>query len=142
MLSIFQSSRIEEQESHIRNLILMANSDNNISKSEVEVIFNIGIEKGISQSKIKDILRDSTERELYIPESSHEKFEHVLDLVRVMLADGVIEDFEVKFCTDITVKFGFRKTIAALLILKMTKGLEDKLTQRAIEISCRDLFNR
>ena len=120
----------------------MANSDNNISKSEVEVIFNIGIEKGISQSKIKDILRDSTERELYIPESNHEKFEHVLDLVRVMLADGVIEDFEVKFCTDITVKFGFRKTIAALLILRMTKGLDTKLSQKEIEATCKDLLNR
>lgn len=141
MLSIFQSKKVQEQESHIRNLILMANSDNSISKSEVETIFQIGIEQGISQNKIKEILRDRTEREIYIPETPHEKFEHLNDLVRVMLADGVIEEHEMKFCTDIAVKFGFRKTIAALLVLRMTKGQKDGLTSNQIEGTCEELLH-
>lgn len=127
-----------QQESHLRNLILMANSDNSISKSEIEAIYEIGIKRGISRDRIKSILRDTKEIELFIPDNGHDKFEQIYDLVIVMLADGVIEDYEMNFCTNIANKFGFRKTISALIVIRITQGIKEKLSKKQIKELCKD----
>jgi uncharacterized tellurite resistance protein B-like protein len=140
MLSIFSRGKSRQQESHIRNLLLMANSDNNISKSEIQVIYDIGIEKGLNTEEIKDIIRDDSEKKLITPENVEDKFEQLYDLVLVMLADGIIEEDEIEFCTNVAEKFGFRKTIAALLIIYITEYRQKGLEKYAIYTLCRDLL--
>ncbi len=132
----FLKSKEEKNESHLRNLILMAKSDNDIDKSELEVIFKVGQDRGFSNEEIKKFLVDTTERELYVPDNDKERFEQLYDLTQVMLADGIIEDDEMEFCTDFAGRLGFRKTIAWLLILMILEGLEKSVDKEWIYDRC------
>ena len=55
-------------ESHIRNLILMAKSDNYIDHRELDVIYTIGEEKGFSREEIEYFLIDDSQFELIQPQ--------------------------------------------------------------------------
>ena len=139
MFSIFKSS-VEKNESHLKNLILMAKSDNDMDKSEIEVIFKIGIERGMDEEKIKEYLSSTQKGDLHIPDNDHDRFDQLYDLTQVMLADGVIEDDEMEFCTDFANKVGFRKTIAWLLILMILEGIEKGVDKEWIFDRCRMYF--
>ena len=56
MISIFGGNKEEQNEAHLKNLILMARSDNDIDKSEIEVIFKIGLDRGIAEHRVKELL--------------------------------------------------------------------------------------
>jgi tellurite resistance protein len=140
MISIFGTNKGEQNESHLKNLILMARSDNDIDKSEVEVIFKIGLERGIPESRVKELLSSKERNELVVPEHDSERFEQLYDLTMVMLADGIIEDDEMEFCTDFAGKLGFRKTISWLLILMILEGIEKGVDKDWIFDRCRMYF--
>ncbi len=141
MISIFRGNKEEQNESHLKNLILMARSDNDIDKSEVEVIFKIGLDRGITEERVKELLSSKVRSELVVPEHDHERFDQIYDLTMVMLADGIIEDDEMDFCTDFAGKLGFRKTISWLLILMVLEGIEKGVDKDWIFDRCRVYFN-
>ena len=140
MISIFGANKEEQNESHLKNLILMARSDNDIDKSEVEVIFKIGLDRGIGEARVKELLVSKDRIELVVPELDSERFEQLYDLTMVMLADGIIEDDEMEFCTDFAGKLGFRKTISWLLILMILEGIEKGVDKDWIFDRCRMHF--
>ena len=114
---------------HIKNLVLLANADGNLSADEVRVIMKIGLERGMSQEDVRNVIRDTDEQRLNIPKSETEKLEQLYDLVLVMLSDGIIEKSEMSFCTLTAEKFGFRKTISALLVIYMSEYVEKDLSR-------------
>jgi uncharacterized membrane protein YebE (DUF533 family) len=133
MLSFFNRRKIAIDESHMRNLIMMARSDDNIDKREVETILRIGKERGFTENQVKDFLRsDETSLKLISPESNLEKFEQLYDLTQVMMADGIIEDDEMNFCTRFAQRLQLRKTCAALTITNIIAGIESKWNKERI----------
>ncbi len=132
MISLFGSKKVAQNESHLKNLILMARSDNSIDQSEVEVIIKIGKERGFSEVEIKDFLTSSEKNKLIIPEGDQEKFDQLYDLTLVMMADGIIEEDEMDFVTSFANKLGFRKTSSAFIVTKILEGLEQQLNKTDI----------
>jgi len=132
MLGFFGNTKMESDESHVRNLILMAKSDNSIDKSELEVIFKIGKERGFSQEEVKDFIKDNKRTGLVRPDTVLEKYEQLFDLVQVMLADGIIEDDEMEFIVNFANKLGFRKITSAFVVTYILEGIESDLSARQI----------
>lgn len=139
MFSLFKTKE-EKNESHLKNLILMARSDNDIDTNEVQEIFKIGLERGFSEEEVKGFLTQKGRNELIIPENDTERFEQLYDLTKVMLADGIIEDDEMEFCTGFAGKLGFRKTISWLLILLILEGIEKGVDKEWIYDRCRSFL--
>ena len=137
----FSKSKFAQNEAHLRNLILMAKSDNSIDQSELEVIYEIGLRRGFTENEIKDLLRNNDRQKLIVPENDQDKFEQLYDLTLVMMADGIIEDDEMDFCIDFGNKLGLRKTRAALLITEIVEGLEKKLDKFDIFNKTKKYFN-
>ena len=132
MLGFFDNEKIESDESHVRNLILMAKADNSIDKSELEVIFTVGKQRGFSKEEVIECIQDNKRTGLIKPEAVIEKFEQLHDLVLVMLADGVIEDDEMDFIVNFANKLGFRKVTSAFIVTYILEGREHDLSQRQI----------
>ena len=122
---------------HIKNLVLLANADGDLSQDEVKVIMKIGTQKGMSQEEVRDVIRDTDEQRLNIPKSETDKLDQIYDLVLVMLSDGIIESSEMKFCTLTAEKFGFRKTIAALLVIYMSEYAQKDLSKEETISLCK-----
>ena len=132
MLGFFENEKIETDESHVRNLILMAKADNSIDKRELEVIFKVGKEHGFSKEEVIEFIKDNKSTGLIKPESVMEKFDQLHDLALVMLADGVIEDEEMDFIVNFSNKLGFRKVTSAFIVTYILEGREQDLSQRQI----------
>lgn len=132
MLGFFENDKIESDESHVRNLILMAKSDNLMDKSELEVIFQIGRERGFDKIEVKEFIKDNQKTGLIKPDTVLEKYEQLHDLVLVMLADGVIEEDEMEFIVHFANRLGFRKVTSAFAVTYILEGIEQGLSQRQI----------
>lgn len=119
-------------ESHIRNLILMAKSDDHMDERELAVILKIGQEKGFSKDEIEYFIQDDSNFDLIQPTEIIECFEQLYDLGLVMMADGIIEDDEIDFCTDFAEKLGLSSKEANMITLSIAEGLENSFSKHTI----------
>lgn len=133
MLTIFDSKKSKIQKSHLKNLATLAKADGEISESELTFITKIGAKQGLKESEISSLLEDTTTTDFEIPTNDSERFDQIFDLVKLMSADGVIEDKEMDFCISIAEKLGFRKAIVGILVRKISLGLTSGLDKDAIK---------
>ncbi len=89
---------------HFINLYLIALSDGNFDKEELDVILHIASEKEISEEEFKEFITDPTNVNIEIPKDFLSKIKLLYDFTRVILADGKIEDEEknifLKLCSS------------------------------------------
>ncbi len=92
----------EKLRSHILNLYMMALSDGYFAPEELEVILKIAQDKGISKEEFEEIISHPTGVEFHLPDTFMDKIKLLFDFVKVILADGVIENDEIdmfmRFC--------------------------------------------
>jgi hypothetical protein len=134
MLTIFDSKKSKVQKSHLRNLAALALIDGEISKIELEFIYQVGSKQGLKESEVKSLIADVKSTDLQLPSNDSERFEQIFDLVKMMAIDGVIEDAEMDFCIVMAEKLGFRKAIVGVLVRKISLGLTIGLDKEAIKI--------
>lgn len=119
-------------ESHIRNLILMAKSDDHVDDTELEIIFKIGKERGFTEQEINYFLKDETSFKIIQPKEIEECFEQLYDLALVMMADGIIEDDEMDFCTEFAEELGLESKEASFIVMSIVEGLENNFAKTTI----------
>lgn len=121
----------EKLKSHFLNLYSLALADNEVDTSELEVLFQIGNEHGVSKEEIEKLLLNPDLVETSIPNDTLTKVQHLYDFVQIILADGVVDDREKaalkKFCQN----FGFEEQhipkIMEFLIEEGKKGTEKEV---------------
>ena len=95
--------------SHFLNLYSMALTDTHVDTKELELLYSLGVERGISTQDLQELLLNPQSVTLQIPEPVEEKVEYLYDFARMAAADGKIDEYErialVKFCR----KFGFEE---------------------------------
>lgn len=135
LLTIFEPKKIRQEKSHLRNLILLAMADGNLSQTECKVIYKIGRLRGLKDDEIAELFEDKT-REKAIqttPSTDHERFDQLYDLVTVMLADGKVADSEMDFCINVAQGLGFSKAFSGVIVNKIAMGLSNSLSKEAIK---------
>lgn len=133
MLTIFESKKVKAEKSHLRNLILLANADGELSKTEADVIFKIGESRGLKKEEITVLFEEELKKEsILVPDNDTERFNQIFDLVTVMLADGKVEDNEIDFCIEVAEGLGFSKAFAGVVVNKIAMGLSNHLDKEAI----------
>lgn len=134
MVTLFESKTTKKNKSLLKNLVALANADEKIAKSELACIFKIGEQKGLTKDQVRQIIKSKKAEQVIVPQSINEKFEHIYDMVQVMLADGIIEDREVGFCVDMAGKLGVRTATRELLVTKITNSVvEGKKKSKILE---------
>ncbi len=134
MISLFENKTTKKNKNLLKNLVALANADMKLDKAELACIYRIGEQRGLTKDQIKQIVKSQKKHQIIVPEEITEKFEHLYDMVQVMVADGVVEDSEVEFCVDIAGKLGVRTATKGLLVTKITNSvLEGKSKERILE---------
>jgi uncharacterized tellurite resistance protein B-like protein len=120
----------DELKTHFINLYSMALADDQIDTKELETLYKIGLEKGISKEEMDEILFnvDRYEVEDKIPNDVLTKVEYLFDFVQMIIADGIIDDREKEMLKKFCLKFGFIEdninTIIEFLIEEAKKGTD------------------
>lgn len=95
--------------SHFLNLFSIALSDSTMDPVELKMLYNIGLEKGIKKEEVDFIINNPHKVRFYKPVTILESIDQLYDLVRMVLADGVIDPRELTVCSTIAEKLGFQK---------------------------------
>ena len=90
-----QQDESKKISSHFLNLFSLAIADSDVSPKEIELLYDLGIEGGVSKAEV-DFLIDNPHKVKFVaPNSIHEKSEQLFDFCRMILADGRIDVREI-----------------------------------------------
>ncbi|WP_290710676.1 hypothetical protein [Flavihumibacter sp. CACIAM 22H1] len=117
-----------ELHTHFLNLYSMALADSKFDEEEIAILYRLGGERGIPRETIDALLLNPQLSEhVAIPETLIEKIECLYDYARMILADGVVHEDEVKTLEKFCEKFQFQENniplITQLLIEAARNGI-------------------
>lgn len=111
---------------HFLNLYHIALSDTEVDTTELEMLYTIGEEKGVSRAEIDEVVIRPDTIKFTAPVTILEKIESLYDLARIAWADGKIDENEQRVMQMFCTKFGFEKdnipTIIQFLFDHANKG--------------------
>ena len=108
---------------YFTHLIRIAKADDVISNAELELLKRIGKRIGFSEPEIV-VLIETTGKSDYIPPYElSERFAQVYDVVKMALADGIIEHNSMRLVNSFAVKSGFVENEIPVLLVLIIAGI-------------------
>lgn len=107
--------------SRILNLYKVALADGKASKDEMQFIFDVASDMGLSQDEVLDVINHQDDFELEYPDTVQARTEHLLRLLFLMKLDGDINPKEVALIQQTALLLG--------LNLEMTDELIELIRQ-------------
>lgn len=108
--------KIIDKLNHIKHLILLGKSDNNLTENEIDIITQIAKHHNVGIKDIDYIISNSDQIPFTIPETFTDRLAALYDLVVLMVSDFEIHQNEKDFCTDLAIKYEFNPQIVDELI--------------------------
>jgi len=106
-------------------LINLANADGNFASEERDLIARLAYSKGLTKNEINDLIDRPDKIESLGALSRARKKEYLIDSIKLMLADGKIEESERNFCRNIAVKLRYDQNIVDFLIQHWSSDVEN-----------------
>ena len=105
---IFQTGERQQDIGHFKNLVLIAEVDGHIDDTELLLLRKIGQHIGLTYAQIGTIIDDPKKFQIIPPFGKEERFEMMIDLIRMMHADGIDDEKEMKLLERFAVQIGYR----------------------------------
>jgi len=117
------------------HLVRIAMADDIISKNELELLHRIGKKLGFTDPEIDNIIETTGKSDYIPPYELSERFEQVYEIVKMTLADGVIDKNEMRLASGFAVKSGFNENeIPGLLVLLINGIRQGKDEEELFEV--------
>lgn len=100
MANFFEHPDVNKKRNYLRILIALACSDGVFDLEEKILIKTIGIRRGLTEGQVNELLEESSEHELFVPDASN-RMNLLYDAMQVVYADGKVTEGEVAFVTNI-----------------------------------------
>lgn len=120
---IFESGERKQDRSHFRNMVMIAKADGVILKEEKELLHKMGQKLSLSESQVNEIIANPEKLEINPPVSAEERFEQIIQLIRMVHIDGKVDDSEMRVLERVAIGIGYRnlddidvESIIALLV--------------------------
>jgi len=111
---------------HFLNLYHMALSDSEIDTTELEMLYKIGEQKGVSKSEIDATILQPDTVKFISPETVLDKIDCLYDFALIAWADGKVDPSERRLIEVFCSKFGFQEenisAISQFLLDEAEKG--------------------
>jgi uncharacterized tellurite resistance protein B-like protein len=120
---------------HFLHLIQVALADENIDNSEHEMLMKFGKRMGFSKIEIENHI-ESVKIASYKPKIEIEKrFEEMYEIMKMVLADGIISNSEMRLVTNLAIKLGFAENEISVLLTTLIQGIKKNVAQNELLIS-------
>jgi uncharacterized tellurite resistance protein B-like protein len=114
--------------SHFLNLYSMALADSEFDEKEIEVLYKIGSDRGIPKADIDAIILNPATVKFTLPETLGKKIEYLYDYSKMILADGKVEEYELKTLEKFCLKFDFQKENVQSIVDLLIEAARNNLT--------------
>lgn len=114
------SENFLKEKSHFLNLFSLALADNSVEPSELEVLYNVGLEHNFEKSEIDYLIDNPHKVKFNPPDNKQDIARQLYDLAKLLIADGKIDVREISslktFCHKVGISANKTETIISLLI--------------------------
>jgi hypothetical protein len=114
--------------SHFLNLYSLALADTQIDTTELETLYELGQQRGVLKEEIDQLILNPENVKPFIPQDTLTKVECLYDFVKIILADGIVDDREKEMLEKFCFQFGFEEQnipiIMEFLIEEGKKGTD------------------
>ncbi len=115
----------KQDKEHFKHLISIAMVDGIIDQTESEMLHRFGKKMGFTKPEIDGLL-ESTRNLTYIPPYDlFKRFEQVYEIIKMVLADGIIDKNEMRLVNSIASKLGFTEDEIPKLLVLLISGIRD-----------------
>ena len=134
ILDQFDHQNKKQDKEHFHQLISVAMADGEIQDTEMQMLHRFGRKMGFTDPEIDNLIESTKKAVFNPPYELAKRFEQLYEIVKLILADGVITDNEMQLAKGFASKSGFNENeipaLLTLLINGITNGEDDE-----------DLFN-
>jgi hypothetical protein len=109
--------------SHFLNLFSLAISDTNVSAQEIELLYSIGIENGVSQDEVDFLIDNPHKVKFTKPASIDDTIAQLFDFCRMILADQKVDVREIVFFKSLASHLDISEEIAENILDILIDGL-------------------
>ena len=114
------------------HLVRIAMADDFLYSPELALLYGTGKMMGLSDQEI-DRLIETTGKSDYIPPYELSKrFEQVYGIVKMTLADGIIDKNEMRLATSFAIKSGFNENEIPKLLLLLINGIKQGIDEEEL----------
>ena len=123
ILEISNHSVKKQNIEYFIHLIRVAKADDVITDSEKELLSRLGKKLGLIEEEINRLV-ETTSKSNYIPPYEFSKrFEQVYDIIKMTLADGVVEKNAMRLASNFASKSGFNENEIPRLLVLLISGI-------------------
>lgn len=125
LIDFFDHPLKKQNKDYFVNLVRIALADDVITENEMELLHRIGKTLGFTDPEI-DFLIETTNKSDYIPPNElSERFGQVFGIVKMILADGVIDKNEMRLASSFATKSGFNENEIPKLLNLLLDGIKN-----------------
>lgn len=104
-------------------LVRIAMTNNILRNAEMKLLYRIGKKWGFSGVEVDYIIETTGKSDYILPYELSKRFEQVYDIVKMTLADGVVDKKEMHIARNFAVKSGFKEHEIQWLLIMLIDGI-------------------
>jgi len=104
-------------------------------------IAKLGEKNGLSNDRIKEIIRSDEPIKFKAPENDSLRFDRVFECVQMVVMEDDNVDQKIDFCTELAIKLGIRLAVAGVLVKKIVDGLKANKTHATLKQESADFLS-
>ena len=125
ILNFFDQPGKKQNLEYFVHLVRIAKADDIINISELELLHRIGKKLGFTDPEIDNLIATTDKSDYIPPYELAKRFEQVYEIVKMTMADGIIENSEMRLASGFAVKSGFNETEIPKLLGLIINGIKE-----------------
>lgn len=126
ILEHFDHPERKQDKEHFKHLVDIAMADGIIEDEERKMLNRIGKNLGLTDVEVNSLIESSKNVAYNPPYELKKRFEQMYTVVKMVLADGKIENTEMRLATNISLKSGFSETEIPVLLSVLIAGIRNE----------------
>jgi hypothetical protein len=120
----FSDHSIKKQNSEFFiHVVRVAKADDYVSDTELDMLHQMGRKMGYSDPEIDSLILTTDKSDYIPPYQLFDRFEQLYIIVKMILADGVIDNTEMRLATSFALKSGFTEKENPRLLVILISGI-------------------
>ena len=115
-----------QDEEHFIHLVQVAIADGIIHDDELQMLHRCGRSIGLTDLEIDDAIATTKKTTFIPPYELSKRFEQMYDMVKMILADGKIDNSEMRLVTSLALKSGFNENEIPGLLSILISGIRNR----------------
>lgn len=125
LLEHFDHPDRKQNKEHFMHLIQVALVDGVIEDFELKMLTRLGKNMGLTDPEIDNLMESTTNSAYYPPYELAKRFEQFYGIIKMVLADGKVEDAEMRLASSLALKSGFADAEIPALLTLLINGIEN-----------------